>query len=512
MFLSIRADAGGDRSPYGSFWFDPIPFRGGNVTNDAALGLPAVTACVRVIAETIAALPFVLYEEQDDGGKKAIKNHWLYKLFKRPNPFQNGMEYREMMSGHLALRGNAYSQIVANGAGEVEALMPLHPDRVRIEMTSDTKWRYVVRNLDNTEQRIPRGSVFHIKGLSPDGIVGYNPITLLRNAVAAGLAAQDYGLRFFQNDAKPGGWIEYPGQFATTEDRNLFREQWQSQQTGEHRGKTTVLEFGMKYHEVGMANDDAQFVESRKFTRAEIASIYRVPLHLIQDLDKSSFSNIEQQSLDFVIHCVTPWLVRWEEAIEWHFLDPEIDTDLDVEFPTKSLLRGDAVARSTFYHNAILDGWMTRNEVRVLENMNPLDGLDEPLRPLNMVEEGDAEDAEGEPGQEPPPAPAPQQLPAPPPAKQGSARLEALARASAERIARKEVAMLRNRADDEVPALYAKHARFVAETLCVDDGAAERYCMAQMEFIAAARPSERQLIDVATKRLRALALAEEVTQ
>lgn len=518
MFLSIRADSGsgGDRSPWGSFWFNDVPMRGGNVTNDGAMQLTAVMACVRVISESVASLPFVLYREADNGGKTPVKDHWLYRLFKRPNSFQNGFEYREMAGAHLALRGNHYSQIIANGDGEVTALIPLHPDRVRVDMISESNWRYVVRNRDGTDTRLPRGSMFHIRGLSPDGILGYNPIALMRKAVATGLAAQDYGLRFFENDARPGGVLEYPGQFPTDEDRRNFRERWQEAQTGENRNKHAVLEFGMKYHEIGMHNDDAQFVEVRKMTRSEIASQYRVPLHLIQDLDKSAFANIEQQSLDFVIHCLTPWLVRWEEAIEWHFLDPETDADLDVEFPTKSLLRGDATARSIFYHNAILDGWMVRNEARLAENMNPLPGLDEPLRPLNMVEESDApgEQTEGDDSEDdsttPSPVPAP---PAPAPAKKNNnERLGALAIAAAQRVARKEAAMLRNQPDEAAPTLYSRHVHFVASALCVSEQQAQAYCMTQLEFIAAARPSEKQLIEIAGKRLLALALTTDESE
>jgi HK97 family phage portal protein len=297
-----------------------------------------------------------------------------------------------MLQGHCTLRGNAFAQIVSNARGEVTDLLPLHPDRMSIELLSDTQWRYRYTRRDGSETVLARSEVFHLRGLSPDGIVGYNPITAAREAVAGGLAAQDYGMRFFMNDAAPGGWIEMPNAFPSDEKRREFREAWQRQQTGRNRHKTAILEFGMKYHELGLKNEDIQFIETRKFSVSEIARLFRIPPHMIGDLEKATFSNIEQQSLEFVIHTLRPWLVRWEEAIRYHFLAE--DDGLNVEFPVTALLRGDAQARAMYYHNGILDGWLTRNEARRMESLNPIDGLDEPLRPLNMVEESDATDLE----------------------------------------------------------------------------------------------------------------------
>lgn len=480
MFLSIKAQGdSGDRSPYGSFWFEPVPFRGGagNITGDAAMQLTAVYACVRVLAESVSTLPFCIYRENANGGKDKITDHWLYRLFaKRPNAWQNPMEFREMMQGHLALRGNAFAQIVGSSNGEVTDLIPVHPDRVAIEMLNDSNWRYRISNRDQSVTVLGRGEMWHLKGLSGDGIVGYNPIQAARKAIMTGLAAQDYGMRYFINDAKPGGWIEYPGQFKDDEQRRQFRERWQSMQTGENRGKVSVLEFGMKFHEVAVSNEDSQFIETRKFSRSEIASLFRIPPHMIGDLEKATYSNIEQQSLEFVIHTLTPWLVRWEEAIEYAFLDEE--DGLDVEFPVTSLLRGDAGARSKYYHAGILDGWMTRNEARLQENLNPLDGLDEPLRPLNMVEEDEIDPDEA--GDDKPlqqlPTPA---LPAP---AEPDSRLLMLARAAAERIARKEIDMVQRAFGQKktMAEAYEKHPTFVAAALGISPDAAQAYCADQI--------------------------------
>jgi HK97 family phage portal protein len=513
MFLNIRADDG-DRSPWGDFWFTGIPFKGSphQLTADAAMRLTAVYACVRVLCEGVSMLPFVLYEEGQDGAKKAIKTHWLYRLFAvRPNDFQNPMEFREMMQQHCGLRGNAFARIVANGIGEVTDLIPIHPDRITIEMLGDTNWRYRVRNADQTETILTRGAMFHLKCMSPDGIVGMNPIAAARDSIATGLSAQDYGMRYFQNDATPGGWIEYPGQFKDDNQKRIFREEWQRQQSGRNRHKTAILEFGMKYHPIEITNQDAQYLETRKFSVAEIARLFRIPPHMIGDLEKATFSNIEQQSLEFVIHTLTPWLVRWEEAIRYSFLEPE--DGLNVEFPTRSLLRGDAAARSAYYHNGILDGWMVRNEARIFEGLNPIEGLDEPLRPLNMVEESDAEGTTADdavPGnpndqggqQNPPDSDTP---------NDPNGRMFALADATAERVARKETLFVQSalRCNDPqaLDLAYTKHVQFVSAALSVPQAAAIAYCEEQHVFAAANPDCDVEIFETSARmKLARLAL------
>lgn len=387
----------GDRSPYGEFWFGQVSARTGSgmrVSPDSALRLAAVYACVRILAETMASLPLVVYQRRADGGKDKVTDHWLYRLMaKRPNRFQNPFEWREMLQGHLALRGNAYNQIITNPRGEIIELMPIHPDRVKIELLPSGEYRYRVTDRSGTEVILPRGEVWHLRGLSSDGLMGMSPIELARENLGMALAAQDYGARFFANDAKPtGGWIEFPGTFKDNEAKKVFRESYQQAQSGANRGKVLVLENGMKFHEVGVTNKDAQFLELRKFQITDIARLFRVPPHMIADLERATFSNIEQQSLEFVMHTMTPWAERWEASIESELL-LEGD-DIEIEFDFANLMRGDAASRSSYYQSGIQNGWLTRNEARIAENLNPIDGLDQPLRPLNMVEEDAAEDLE----------------------------------------------------------------------------------------------------------------------
>ncbi|HUY04537.1 MAG TPA: phage portal protein [Rhodocyclaceae bacterium] len=436
MFLSrIQAGAADDRSPWGDFWFKPVPSRGGvNVAGDGALKLPVVLACVRVLSESFSVLPLKMYDTSGDA-RKLIKKHWLNVLIsKRPNPWQTPFEWREMMMGHLAMRGNAYNEIVTDRRGNITQLTPLNPDRIKIEFTNATSdWDYRYRYTDRagTEHVFTRGEIWHLKGLSSDGIMGLSPLAMAAQSVGMGLAAQEYGSRFFQNDAKPGGgWIEYPGTFKEKAARDTFRESFQEAQTGLNRGKIAVLEYGMKFHELGLTNKDSQFLEARQFQVSDIARIFRIPPHLVGDLSKATFSNIEQQSLDFVIHTMTPWAERWESSMEFNFL-PDTE-EVEPEFDFTALLRGDQAARGAFYHNGITDGWMLRADARNREGLPPIAGLDKPLMPLNMVtvdENGDAET--------PPPASPSAPATKTPEKPNENARMVALLQGNAARMARR---------------------------------------------------------------------------
>jgi HK97 family phage portal protein len=461
-----------DRSPWGDFWFEPVSVRsstGLRVSPDAALRLSAVYACVRILSETLASLPLVLYRQRADGGKDRVTDHWLYNLLcRRPNRYQNPFEWREMLQGHLALRGNAYNQIVTNPRGEIIELVPIHPDRIRIEILTSGEYRYRVTDRFGTETVLPRGQVWHLKGLSSDGLIGMSPIELARESLGMALAAQDYGARFFANDAKPtGGWIEFPGSFKDAEAKRVFRESYQAAQSGTNRGKVLVLENGMKFHEVGVTNKDAQFLELRKFQITDIARLFRVPPHMIADLDRATFSNIEQQSLEFVMHTMTPWAERWEASIESDLL---LEGDeLEVEFDFANLMRGDAASRSAYYQSGIQNGWLTRNEARIAENLNPIDGLDEPLRPLNMIEESDAEDQEEDQEAAEPPEQEASESKMDPTDADNARRLRALIASTADRWARRI---------SRAGGVDAKEVPLIAEALAVPQSRVEHWAQA----------------------------------
>lgn len=378
-----------DRAPDSDFWFTPLGYSSasGWVSSDRAMRSSAVFASVRVIAETVSSLPLITYRRLTRGKERAT-DHPMYRLLRwRPNEAQTALEFVEMMTAHAVLRGNGYAIRIYGRGGALQALVPVHPDRVRVNVLADGRVGYLVQDADGQQYRYTSQEMFHLRGLALDGTVGISPIGYAAQAIGMALAAEDYGARFYQNDATPGGVLTHPNHFRDKEMRDAFRKAWQEAQSGANRRKTAVLEDGMKYEQVGMTNTDAQFLESRKFQLAEIARIFRVPLVLLGETEKSTSwgTGIEQFMLAFVTHTIRPWCARWEQALQRDFFDDEsADDEYFAEFLLDALLRGDQKTRYEAYSKGIQDGWMTRNEAREKENMNPLNDLDEPLEPLNM--------------------------------------------------------------------------------------------------------------------------------
>jgi HK97 family phage portal protein len=359
------------------------------VTSDSALGYSPVYACVRILAESIASLPLLLYRKLPGGGKERAQDHPLYFLLKdEPNQYQDSFQFREMLCGHLLLRGNAYARIVAKG--EVEALIPLNPDRMKVSQNENGTILYTYRNQRGLEEKYTQREIFHLRGLSSDGLTGLSPIELLRDSIGLGLAAESYGSTFFSNNARPGGILKHPGKIDDVAAKRL-KEDWQKAYSGTSNAhKTAILEEGMAWEQIGLTNADSQFLESRKFQVTDIARIFRVPPHMIGDLDKATFSNIEQQSLEFVMHSLRPWLVRWESAIKRLLLTTEEKKTYFSEFLVDGLLRGDIKSRYDAYSVARNGGWLSVDEIREFENLNPLpdDQGKIYLEPLNMKEVG----------------------------------------------------------------------------------------------------------------------------
>ena len=513
MFLTsfkprtMAASGGQDRSPWGSFWFEPIGMRtsaGMRVTSGSAMRLSAVYSCVRVLAESFAILPFRMYRRRADGGRDPVYDHWLVNLMaKHPNDWQTPFEWKEMMMGHLCLRGNAFNQIIADGRGRIQQFIPIHPDRIKVQLLDNGSFNYVVSQLDGTTITLSKGEVWHIRALSGDGVVGYNPMEMAAEVIGMGMAAQSFGARFFANDASPGGWIEFDGKFRDSDAKNSFREGWKDNQGGRNRGRTAILEKGMKYHQLELNNADAQFLESRKYNRSEIAGMFRVPPHKIGDLDRATFSNIEQQSLDFINDGLLPWTERWESSIETNLL--EDDSDLEIDFDFGKLLRGDMVARSAYYTANIVNGSLTRNEARISEGRNPIAGLDKPLMPLNMAPVG--EEPDGDDAPEVPEAPKN----APAKSVPANGRALALATAAAERVARKETTTLMQALAlpvdaAQLDASMAKHADFVAAALGIDASSAAAYMEARKGDVIRAGSEEKDIYSAALAKLTELAL------
>ena len=351
---------------------------GKQVTERSAMQMTAVYSCVRILSEAVAGLPLHLYRYKEGGGKEKAIDLPLYRLMHdEPNPEMSSFVFRETLMTHLLLWGNAYTQIIRNGKGEVIALYPLMPNKMRVDRDENGNLYYeYVHSLDeadtmkNTTVRLTPYNVLHIPGLGFDGLVGYSPIAMAKNAIGMAIACEEYGAKFFANGAAPSGVLEHPG---VIKDPQKVREAWQSQFGGsQNANKIAVLEEGMKYTPISISPEQAQFLETRKFQINEIARIFRVPPHMVGDLEKSSFSNIEQQSLEFVKYTLDPWVMRWEQSLSRALFTEEEKKTLFFKFNVEGLLRGDYQSRMNGYATARQNGWMSANDIRELENMDKI--------------------------------------------------------------------------------------------------------------------------------------------
>ena len=372
---------------------------GKNVNERSAMQMTAVYSCVRILSEAVAGLPLHLYKYTDKGSKKKALDHSLYFLLHdEPNPEMTSFAFRETLMTHLLLWGNAYAQIIRNGKNEIVGLYPLMPNRMTVDRDEKGQLYYEYQT-STDEARTTKGGtvrlrptdVLHIPGLGFDGLVGYCPIAMAKNAIGLAIAAEEYGSKFYANGAAPSGVLEHPG---TLKDPSKVRDSWNQTFGGSSNShKVAVLEEGMKYTPISISPNEAQFLETRKFQIDEIARIFRVPPHMVGDLEKSSFSNIEQQSLEFVKYTLEPWIVRWEQNMMRSLLSPDEKKDYFIKFNVDGLLRGDYQSRMNGYATARQNGWMSANDIRELENLDHIpaeEGGDLYLINGNMTKLSDA--------------------------------------------------------------------------------------------------------------------------
>ncbi len=361
---------------------------GVTVNENSALTNTTFYACVRLLSETYASLPLMLYRRLGRGKERAL-DHSLYTLLHdQPNPEMNSFIFRETQMNHLLTWGNAFSQIEWQDRTTVKALWPMLPDRTQVSrdpLTGQIVYRY--HTGDNRGLiTLPSYQVLHIPGLGYDGMVGYSPITLVRKALALSMATENFGSKFFENGAHASGVLESPNKYSDVAFGRLKKD-FASQISGDDIHKPLILEEGLEWHELSIPPEDAQFLETRKFQKGEIASFFHVPPHMIGDLEHATFSNIEEQALEFVVYTMRPWLVRSEQAMNMKLLNPGERPDYFTEFLVDALLRGNLQARYQAYAIARNWGWLSANDIRELENMNPLpdDQGDTYLSPLNMT-------------------------------------------------------------------------------------------------------------------------------
>ena len=348
---------------------------GKRVTDRTALQHIVVYACVRVLSEAIAQLPLHLYK-YNDKGKERVPQHPLYFLLHdQPNSEMTSFVFRETLMSHLLIYGNAYAQIIRNGRGNVLGLYPLMPDKMKVDRDEKNRLIYIYSRYDEANPNLKEqgdiilyaDEVLHIPGLGFDGLVGYSPIALAKNAIGISIACEDYGASFFGNNANPSGVLEHPG---VIKNPDKLRDAWHRAYGGRNAHKVAVLEEGVKFTPISIPNNEAQFLETRKFQIEEIARMYRVPLHMIGDLDHATFSNVEHLSLDFVKYSLDPWIVRWEQGLQKALLSDSEKGRYFIKFNVDGLLRGDYASRMQGYSIGIQNGFLCPNDVRELEDMN----------------------------------------------------------------------------------------------------------------------------------------------
>ena len=377
---------------------------GKSVNERSAMQMTAVYACVRILSESIAGLPLHMYRYEEDGSKTKAVEHPLYHLLHdEPNPEMTSFIFRETLMSHLLLWGNAYAQIIRNGKGDIIALYPLMPNRMKVERDTKGQLYYEYQTMKEDAPtmkgavyQLDPSEVLHVPGLGFDGLVGYSPIAMAKNAIGLAIAAEEYGSKFYANGAAPSGVLEHPN---VLKDPAKVRDSWNAAFGGSSNAhRVAVLEEGMKYTPISISPNEAQFLETRKFQIDEIARIFRVPPHMVGDLEKSSFSNIEQQSLEFVKYTLNPWVCRWEQALQRALLSDDEKGKYFFRFNVEGLLRGDYQSRMQGYATARQNGWMSANDIRELENIDRIPAelggdlylVNGNMLPLSQVEQNNA--------------------------------------------------------------------------------------------------------------------------
>jgi len=388
----------------------PKTASGMNVDRAKALTFSGVYAAVRIISETIAGLPRHVYRRDGDNAIKEAE-HPLARLLDQPNDIQTQFTLFETLMGYALTWGNAYCEIVrAPATGRPVSLHLMRSDRVAPNMVNG-RLVYEVRTDDMGLVSLSPDQVLHIKAVG-DGLAGYSQIRLAREAIGLGLAAEQHGAKFFGNDATPGGVLTHPGRLKK-ETADRLRTSWERVHAGSGNShRVAILEDGMGWTTIGLPNSDAQYMESRKFSITEVARIYSVPLHMLADLDKATFSNIEWQGIEFSKFCILPWIIRVEQEVHRKLLLENERASVFLRHNLGGLQRGDAGSRASYYNTLFNIGCLSQNDIRALEDKNPIEGGDQYFVPMNLAP---SNEPAAEPDPEPEPAPDPPADPQPDP-------------------------------------------------------------------------------------------------
>ena len=452
--LETRATKASTNPQNPAYWVAKL-FGGGEdtgsgitVDEDSALNFSAVWNAVNIIAGAVGYLPMMVYRKTERGKERADKDPVFWLLHDRPNDYMDALTFRETLQGHALTWGNGYAEIERDGASRPIALWPLPPNRVEPTIVNQRLiYRYAPANGPVVD--LPYDDVFHVKGLSFDGLKGYSPIRRARESIGLGIACEKFGASFFGNGAWMGGLVVHPGKLSAQAQTNL-RESLNTEHQGVGKAnRIAVLQEGMTYHKTGVAPEEAQFLQTRRFGVEEIARWFDLPPHMLKDTERATFNNIEHQGIEFVTRTLVKWLRRWELEANYKLFSDSRQGSYFAEFKVDALLRGDIKTRMEAYNSGIQSGIFTRNEVRDWENLNPIDGLDDPLQPLNMVKVGE---------KPPEPAPPPKPAPEPKPEDKGARNLAPLYESAAARIVGKQVRAIRKalKHPENMPAFLAE--------------------------------------------------------
>lgn len=345
------------------------------VNEQSAMQLSVVFSCVRVLSGTLASLPLIVYKRGKDGSRQRATKHPVYKLLqKSPNPRMVAFTFKQTIMGHLVTWGNSYSEIVRNrGSGVPEAIYPLRPDRVRLEVNEITQEIRYFYTAGGNEREILTENMLHIPGLGFDGIRGYSVIRMAREDIALSQATREYGARFFSN-GRPRGIFKHPNALSEPAYQRLKKDLSDEFEGLDSSHKMKILEEGMEYQQIGLPPEDSQFLETRKYQRSELAGLFGVPPHMIGDLERATFSNIEHQGIDYLTYTLQPWMAVIEQVVAWKLL--LMSDDYYAEFLAEALLRADSQSRAEYYNKMFQIGTYSSNDIRRKENESPAEGGD----------------------------------------------------------------------------------------------------------------------------------------
>lgn len=378
--------------------YAPVSSSGVIIGEREARSISTVYACCRVLCETVGSVPLILYRRLPGGGKERAVDHELYSLLHdAPNAFQTSINFRELLQNHLCLRGNGYAQIVRDNGGMVRDLIPLAADRIEPKMSQDLALEYEYTPVGGGPKKIlTQQQVLHIKGLSSDGLKGLSVLDLAKDTFGLAITQDGHAARYFSQGATPSLIVRHPKALGEVAYTNLKKSLQEKYSGVENANKLMLIEEGMDVTPVTMTNEQSQMIQARKFSVSDICRWFRVPPHMVGDLERATFSNIEQQSLEFIIYTMTPWFVRWEQALNQALLSEYEREEYFFGFLVDGLLRGDIKTRYDAYATGRQWGWLSVDDIREFENMNPLpDGKGKVyLEPLNMKPAGTEPDTQ----------------------------------------------------------------------------------------------------------------------